>query len=571
MSGTLLQLRVHVCVVCVVIAFALSATFTCGSARAQSQQPPPETRAPVEVFADYSHEWTNGETQIFLLRGRCRITQGESVFEADKAVLWQRTEQTGRSTKDRVSVYLEGSVRVEQPGQTLREHTLFLPLQSADGVSVNAGRRSRESAGEDPLFLRGQKRYRRARRDALQQTQLVVQNDPQFGPELTPIPLQPQDGQLRRIKVFPRDGVSFNIDSFPSDQTTPPEQVTILTGGVRMIIEGVEFDGLSQLGDTSVVDLAADRIVFWTDARSADGITTGGQPAVQSRDTPLTVYLEGNIVVRQGDNEVRASRATYDAREHRALYDNVELRTFVPQLEGDIRIRAERVRQSSRRSFHAQNGWVTGSKFGQPGYRLSSTDIFLEDRYTTPAIGPGADGFDPITGVPLVEPTTWITALNNTFLIEELPVFYTPYLSAPAKDPQIPLRRASVGYDRIFGGKLNTAWNLYQLLGLEEPDNARWDLLLDGYTERGPAIGTEFDYSGTDLLGLAGRYGGDGLFYYIHDDGNDDLGADRRSVTHEINKPRPCRMETSARVAVRNHTPRRIGLSVGSEFPESIL
>jgi hypothetical protein len=230
---------------------------------------------------------------------------------------------------------------------------------------------------------------------------------------------------------------------------------------------------------------------------------------------------------------VRAERATYDVREHRALYHNVELRTILPQLNSDLRVRAERIRQRSRSSFHAENAWATGSKYGVPGYRLHSSDIRLENRYTQPWIGPGAREYDPATGAPIIEETPWITSLNNTFLVEEVPIFYTPYLSAPAEDPGLPLRRTTVAYDRIFGGQLKTTWDMFRLLGLEEPAGTRWDLLADYYTMRGPGIGTQGEYRGSDLFDMSDTYRGEGHLFYIHDDGDDNLGSDRRELPPE--------------------------------------
>src|SRR5690606_13045866 len=128
--------------------------------------------------------------------------------------------------------------------------------------------------------------------------------------------------------------VPYNVLSFESTMTTPPEQVIVLTGGVNVLIEGVE--------DIGTVDLAADRVVIWTTALEGQEFSA---ETVQTRDTPYQVYLEGNIVIRQGTNVLRATRAFYDVKEQRAIMLDAELRALIPELGGDLRVRAEQIRQ----------------------------------------------------------------------------------------------------------------------------------------------------------------------------------------------------------------------------------
>jgi hypothetical protein len=282
---------------------------------------------------------------------------------------------------------------------------------------------------------------------------------------------------LRRVRIFPRYGIPYDVVSFPSEGTIPPEQVVLITGGVNVLI-----DGAAEFG---VVDLQADRIVIWT----RDGLLNDFQAeTVQTRDTPMQVYLEGNVVIRQGTNIVRAGRAVYDAREDRALLLDAELRTFMPMLQGDIRVRAQRMRQLTRDSYHAQDAWVTASQFGKPGYRIEATDVFVEDRVSQPWFG--AVERDPITGAPVGQKVSWITALDNRFFVGNTPILYLPRISGPAQNPNVPLRRIATGVDRIFGFRAQASWDLTQLLGLDEPQGVEWELLTDYYSDRGLGLGT---------------------------------------------------------------------------------
>lgn len=501
-----------------------------------------DSAAAIRIAADVAQEWSAGSERAMVLRGNCRVRHGQTTFRSEQAVVWHWTAPpTGAMAalrgaappRERVSVYLEGNVRVDQPGRSTVEPTLFVALETRRPVEFTFPHRRELVAQEDPLFDRGLRRRRLSGRQTLLQTQLVVEDDaaplgPVLQPQLLPQPGDGQLGGLRRVRIFPR-GSQFFVESRPSDQTTPPEQVWIVKGGVNMLIDGVEQAGIPDV--SGVVDLSADRMIIWT--RTGD-ITDLQAELTQTPDTPLQVYMEGNIVIRQGRNVLKASHAFYDAQQDRALMLNAELRAFVPELQGDIRIRAERMRQLSRKSYHAQNAWTTASRFGRPGYRLQASDIMLDYRPQNPWIGfGGPPQIDPQTGAEIVEETPWLTTLNNQFFIEDVPLLYVPQLSGPAEDPNIPIRSATIENDDIFGTQIRTVWNLSKILSLDLPPDTEWDLLVDYLSKRGPAVGTGGRYRGVDPAGVPGSYLGLGLGYYIYDDGRDNLGADRRSLTPE--------------------------------------
>ena len=112
------------------------------------------------------------------------------------------------------------------------------------------------------------------------------------------------------------------MTSRPSANRTPPEQVTILTGGVTVLVEGLD----QRVGGKPVgtIELSADRMVIWSRGELAG--RTGEEGTVQSEDEPFDVYMEGNVVMVQGDptnpqlmRTVNANSATFDARESEEL------------------------------------------------------------------------------------------------------------------------------------------------------------------------------------------------------------------------------------------------------------
>lgn len=322
----------------------------------------------------------------------------------------------------------------------------------------------------------------------------------------------------------------FNVQSFQSNQTTPPEQVTLITGGVNIVLDGMMIGGTD---GTGAVDLSADRVIVWTDA------TDNGQfspEMLQRPEQPFQLYLEGNIVIRRQsyfgtmsnlevNNVIRATRAYYDARENRALILDAELQTDIPSMDSRFRVRAERIRQNSLQSYHAQNAWFTSSELGKPGYRIAANDIFLEKR--APLFG-RSEVLDPETGQMVPQDVFWVTAQGGQFIVEDTPLLYVPQIITPLEDPGIPIVGLGVGQDRIFGTQIRTRWDAFTVFGIPRPEGveARWHLLLDYLSERGPAIGSDIKYSGLDVYGNA--FAGNALGYYVHDSGTDNLGRDRQ-------------------------------------------
>jgi len=74
------------------------------------------------------------------------------------------------------------------------------------------------------------------------------------------------------------------------------------------------------------------------------------------------------------------------------------------------------------------------------------------------------------------------------------------------------------------------------LLGMEAPENVRYELLLNYFSERGFSWGFDGNYRGTDLFNIEGLYSGDSNSFYINDSGFDNLGRGRRDLELEDNQ-----------------------------------
>src|SRR5581483_6696592 len=85
------------------------------------------------------------------------------------------------------------------------------------------------------------------------------------------------------------------------------------------------------------------------------------------------------------------------------------------------------------------------------------------------------------------------------------------------------------------GFQFTTTFNMYDLLGMDPIPNTRWRLDADYLTNRGPALGSEFDYSGKSFFSLPAHLTGIVKAYSIYDTGTDQLGGGRGPDDHHPN------------------------------------
>ncbi len=476
----------------------------------------------IRVSADIAHQSkTEDGAQLSVLRGNCRIEQGDTVMIARQGVVWE----TRVGNRQRIEVYLEDDVRIETAASSQQLQQTYLQLWSDSGVTYQSRwPREYQAPLSDPLMQRGLSR-RRIHVEQVSQPFGAFQM-PVDASNFQGLVLEPPTSVLRRVRISSRTGTPFSVRTDRSTNTTPAEQIAMLTGGVKLNLDSPQADGRP---DPKAIELAADNMVVWTEAADIENLAQGTE-RFQTRETPLQIYLEGNIVVRQGDTVLRASRAFYDARDKRALMTDAELKVTLMQSDVPLRVRAARIRQMGEKSFHAQDAWLSGSKFGKPGYRLEANDIFYEERVTNPWVHANGGWVDPKTGEFDDGVTDWVTALDNRFMIGDVPVGFLPYLSGPAEDPNIPIRKASVRSDRPFGVSVQTSWDPYRMFSLNKPEGLDLSVLVDAHSRRGFGLGLEGSYKGEDAFGVGDRHSGEFLTIYNRDDATDILGLDRRSV-----------------------------------------
>jgi hypothetical protein len=388
-----------------------------------------------------------------------------------------------------------------------------------------------------------------------QQGSRIPPPPPPPGQQSGAFPLSGPSGPPRQLRIAPRTSTGFQVTS---QQLPEGESAYIVNGGVILTVGGED-------GHT-ILDIEADRLVVWTrgdlqqmfgNMRSPEGHT--------SRE--LEFYLSGNVEIREQNLQagrsppptgvgavgspgivtpspgrgttkelvetriLRADEVYYDVARNVALAYQADLQMYQAGLVEPIHLQADELQQLGPNRFKALHAQVFSSRLpSDPGLKIYVSDAQLDMNRVPRRSIFGRIVVDRNTGQPIQETERIFTGRNVFFELEDVPFFYLPYVKADADDPLGPLKRISAKGDRVFGGQILTTFDLYELLGMDKAPGTRWYLEADYLSRRGPALGTEFSYSGNELFDTPGRYVGLVNAYGIRDVAQDILGGGRGAL-----------------------------------------
>ncbi len=318
------------------------------------------------------------------------------------------------------------------------------------------------------------------------------------------------------------------------------EQATLFTGGVILTIQNPD-------PKIELLDIEADRLVVWTrgnlqefsaEMKSPEGKTT----------REVEFYLSGNVVIREKSAPVprqpgqhpqpeppilRADEVYYDVSRNVAVARLADLEFRQPGVPDPIHLKAEELVQVSPKLWRATRTELSSSRLpSDPGLKLYVVQATLEERQVPKRDLFGRPVLNRLTGQE-EEQTQLLFHGDNVFLeVENIPVFYLPFVQGDARDPLGPLENVQLGYNKIFGFQLGATLNLYDLFGIDPKPGTRWRMDVDYLTRRGPALGTEYDYGGGELFNQPGHYNGLVKAWGIFDEATDILGGGRGPADH---------------------------------------
>ncbi|MDR1052545.1 MAG: hypothetical protein LBL39_00055 [Planctomycetaceae bacterium] len=325
---------------------------------------------------------------------------------------------------------------------------------------------------------------------------------------------------FRRISLNPRGDNEMSIDVEPIPDN-PDRAIFIISKGMNLIIEGVTGEDLLT-GD--VVDISADHAIIWSVNPKPKNHLQDGKTKQDSK-SDFEVYLEGNIIFRDGERVIKAKRMYYDAKNKVAHVIDGELTTpivGVRGFNGTMRIKSEVLRKIGEGNYNAKNSFVTTSLLGQPAWSLRSRSMSLTDKYYTPIF---SDESEPLK-------RQIISAESNTLVIGRVPVFYWPWLAADAKEPTYYIKSISVGSSGYYGYTVRTEWNPFQLFNIQNrPDWLEGSLGISWMEKRGIGHGFKINYSPQELWGKQTNVQGQINYWGINDiSTGDQLGGGRNPV-----------------------------------------
>ena len=495
-----------------------------------SAEPAQQTRAitePITVAADWCCRWQQGTYEVWHLKGNCYINQGLTYARAPEAILWLDANRPA-DQPNRLVVYMEASqaeqIVVDDPTSSAQQAkrqtqpTWFKHLETSGELRMKLPEPVISTPKPPQIYTRGLAEF-----DPERQQQLLLAQYNEFLPPAVAVPASPAG--MRRIEFFPRSDFPPEIQS----KTLPTgERAFIASGGIRVLVEGLPTNGVpSAFGPIGTVDITTDRAVIWT----AGGDTGLGGQSYQSQDTPLEIYMEGNIEFRQGDRVVYANRMFYDVRRQVGVILDAELLTPLPktkdfEYQGLVRLRAAAIRQLDAANFSATDALVTTSRLEEPSYSFGADEITFQDLQT--------QAFDPQTGAVTTDHSQLAESQGNFVYLSGIPIFYWPTIATDLRKPSFFIDNVRVGNDDVFGFQTMFDLDAYQLLGIRNaPAGTDWGFSADYLSQRGFGHGTDFSYTRNDIFGHTGPAQGIFDYWGISDNGLDNLGFGRREIVPE--------------------------------------
>ncbi len=446
----------------------------------------------VSFRSDKAYAWDEGTTHRLHLSGNTVVQVGIHTFRAKRAVVWMEPTIINGAQAHKLAIYFD---------------EVFDPSGDADvGLSaerilitgVIAGARSLSTESLDLGRPETQFLIESERRLAQQLTEIAsggrAGTDPFSGAIVDSSPRLALDAVEQGEIVIPERGVLSIAAPTRALVTGDNENAVVLTDGVILQFNDIESGQTLQITAQSAVAFLKQG------ADSAD-------PFALTADDLTGVYFEKGVVATNGRYTLRGPRLHYDLATDRAVVLDAVFWAYDERRGLPLYVRADAIRQTSTNEWSAENARIANSAFFEPQFSLGATNITIrrDER---------EDGSSRLTG----------DAQAVQLRAGGLPLVGLPRQRGEIKTG--PLREVRI--ESEDGAPIvRTRWDMASMLGLDLPAWLDSQLLLDGYLDRGPAVGAEFDWNKPNAKGR--------LFgYTIFDNGTDILpSGDRQDQNDE--------------------------------------
>ncbi|MGD1000047.1 MAG: hypothetical protein ABSA67_05035 [Candidatus Brocadiia bacterium] len=235
-----------------------------------------------------------------------------------------------------------------------------------------------------------------------------------------------------------------------------------------------------------------------------------GSPRLQS------IYAEGSVDFRRDDIHMTCQALYIDGITEQGIAVAARIRTHEPTRQLPIQFVAEAIREQSLYRFTTEGkGYLTTSTLAEPHLRVESSEIQVllgaeAPREPEKAAAPPPEARpEPQTETAGALRSLVVSSSDDTFYIEDYPVFYWPYIAKDVRGGTFLIKGAEVGNAYQFGSFARLQWDLYDL-GIYHNDWSELTLRTDAFSARGFGYGLEFPYQDDARHGFA-------RVYYIQD------------------------------------------------------
>ena len=528
---------------------------------------------PIVVSAQYG--WKGGGDQygeVYVLCGDCKVGQGNGCVNAPLAVVWikRSSHEGGDCNHSEIYVYLEGNsdfpLRFDSYISCIfaeADKNVWLgEFQSLNQVDLTITSPGEDQICPDEIYLRAltflqnkvickegiyskENENKTSLEEAIKVEQPIseVQNDDsialgwnrnRIGSVVEIAETASVTSQRDDMKKSERLIVTFS-NRYETQLTIEGPEKNVdnklrwsVANGFTLTVQDVDIKDVI-IGDA--LELSADSAVIWTSNVDLSDLSS---PVLADSDFEL--YLDGNVVFRQGNSIVYAQKMYYDLKNRVGIIENAEVLAELPEFEGGFfRLGASKIIQEDENTLRATDAWVSTSMMGKPTYRLQ-TDSLVTKRNCRPLYDllTGVPTIDPQTGIQAFEDKRYVIAENNFVSVGNLPIFYWPWMAMDVDDRSLYLKSFKLGHDGILGTQVLTSWDPYQIFSVQNrPYGTEWGVDLDYLTKRGLGHGSTFRYERDSLWNWDTRAVGLINYYGIYDKGFDNLGHGRRNVFFE--------------------------------------
>lgn len=522
-----------------------------------SAQPAPDARsfastplnAPVQqgdiiIAAQRAFAWDDGATKRLLLENDVRIEIGRYTFDADRATIWI-ADAPGFPGHKQIAVYF-ADVRQRGASAVTGDAARLLVTATLAAPSINLHTDALTRTRPDSDFLRAAE-HRLARHLAsLTPGAAAVVASPTTTPpaapaasdataaQPTPAPQSPISPIVRPIEgdlALPPDQRSWIPSTSDASTIAPERRVVSFSGEPRMLAaqpDGTQIGLITpntNSGQESVViqyavpdeDTGAWKIM---ELRAQNAVVflkrePGASPLRYELDDVQGVYLEGDVTATDGNYTLRGSRIYFDIATNRGVIVDGVFFTFDQKSGMPLYLRADIIRQTAQNEWQANGATLANVDFAEPHFSIGAESVTIRQQRA------GAPGTPAAQGDRL-----FVDARNVGFRTGTTALIGTPHFAGEIGAS--PFR--SIQFDSVDGDPvIRTRWDAAALLGLDLPPGNQFHLLLDGYIQRGPAIGTDLTWRSREIAGS--------LFaYFLYDNGTDHFSSG--AETNRDDEPR---------------------------------